>query len=47
MGKEYEASYPYDSRPWEKEAFQAQNKLWKQYKQFKKNRKNETTKISV
>ncbi len=47
MGKEYEASYPYDSRPWEKEAFQAQNKLWKQYKQFKKNKKNETTKISV
>ena len=39
LGKEYPANYPYDSRPWEREAFSAQYKLWKNYKQFKKNKK--------
>lgn len=43
LGKEYPASYPYDSRPWEREAFAAQAKLWRNYKQFKKSKKNETT----
>ena len=43
LGKEYPANYPYNSRPWEKEAFTAQDRLWRNYKQFKKNKQNETT----
>ena len=47
LGKEYPASYPYDSRPWEREAFAAQATLWRNYKFFKKNKKNETTKTRI
>ena len=47
LGKEYPADYPYDIRPWEKEAFIAQTKLWKGYKTFKKNQKNENSKTRV
>ncbi len=46
LGKEYPASYPYNQRPWEIEAFNAQGKLWRNYKQFKKNKQNETIKDS-
>ena len=44
MGKEYPASYPYNQRPWEIEAFNTQGKLWRNYKQFKKSKANETGK---
>lgn len=39
LGKEYPASYPYDKRPWEIEAFGAQSKLFRAYKKFKKSQK--------
>ena len=38
LGKEYPPDYPYNDRPWEKEAFGIQNKLWRTYKQSKKNK---------
>lgn len=41
LGKEYPASYPYDKRPWEIEAFGAQSKLFRVYKKFKRNNENE------
>lgn len=43
LGKEYPANYPYEQRPWEKEAFNEQGKLWRNYKQFKKKQQNETS----
>lgn len=35
-GQEYAASYPYDSRPWEIEAKNKGEKLWKQWKRERK-----------
>ena len=35
-GQAYAASYPYDSRPWEMEAFTKQGKLLRQFQKFQK-----------
>lgn len=38
-GNKYDNSIPYESRPWEREAFSLQNKLYKEYKKSLKTEK--------
>lgn len=40
-GRKYENTYPYDSRPWEIEAFNMQGKLFREYKRYKRQKEKE------